>query len=104
MKLNTLNHTLKNKNFLEIVTIPQVPIYFIEAAILLGGGLLYIYFLYKHLWKASQQIANLITYFVLMLITIVVMILIIYVIQNPILREMFCVYVIGGAALCATDN
>lgn len=25
MKLNTLNHTLKNKNFLEIVTIPQNP-------------------------------------------------------------------------------
>ncbi len=104
IKLNILNKELKNMNFLEIVANPQVPAYFIGAAFLLGIGLLYNFFIYKNIWNVSGQIDNLITSIVLMLLTVIIMILIIYLIQNPILRAIFCVYIIGGSVLCATNN
>lgn len=104
INLNALNGQLKDKNYLEIVAIPQVITYFVYAAILLGIGVCYIFFIYKDLWNASKQLSTLLTSISLIIATCIVMIFIIYLIQNPILRAIFCVYVIGGAALCAVND
>ena len=104
IKLNHLNTELKGKTYLDIAINSSAPLYLLGSIVLLGVGLLYLFFLYRNLWQAAAKDYLLLTVVILAILTIINMILIIYMIQNPILRAILSVYIIGGAAIYAFNN
>ena len=104
IKLNHLNTELKGKTYLDIAINSSAPLYLLGSIVLLGVGLLYLFFLYRNLWPAAAKDYLLLTVVILAILTIINMIFIIYMIQNPILRAILSVYIIGGAAIYAFNN
>lgn len=104
IKLNHLNTELKGKTYLDIAINSSAPLYLLGSIVLLGVGLLYLFFLYRNLWQAATKDYLLLTVVILAILTIINMIFIIYMIQNPILRALLSVYIIGGAAIYAFNN
>ena len=104
IKLNHLNTELKGKTYLDIAINSSAPLYLLGSIVLLGVGLLYLFFLYRNLWQAATKDYLLLTVVILAILTIINMIFIIYMIQNPILRAILSVYIIGGAAIYAFNN
>ena len=104
IKLNHLNTELKGKTYLDIAINSSAPLYLLGSIVLLGVGLLYLFFLYRNLWQAAAKDYLLLTVVILAILTIINMIFIIYMIQNPILRAILSVYIIGGAAIYAFNN
>ena len=104
IKLNHLNTELKGKIYLDIAINSSAPLYLLGSIVLLGVGLLYLFFLYRNLWQAAAKDYLLLTVVILAILTIINMIFIIYMIQNPILRAILSVYIIGGAAIYAFNN
>lgn len=104
IKLNHLNTELKGKTYLDSAINSSAPLYLLGSIVLLGVGLLYLFFLYRNLWQAAAKDYLLLTVVILAILTIINMIFIIYMIQNPILRAILSVYIIGGAAIYAFNN
>lgn len=104
IKLNHLNTELKGKTYLDIAINSSAPLYLLGSIVLLGVGLLYLFFLYRNLWQVAAKDYLLLTVVILAILTIINMIFIIYMIQNPILRAILSVYIIGGAAIYAFNN
>lgn len=104
IKLNHLNTELKGKTYLDIAINSSAPLYLLGSIVLLGVGLLYLFFLYRNLWQTAAKDYLLLTVVILAILTIINMIFIIYMIQNPILRAILSVYIIGGAAIYAFNN
>lgn len=103
IRLDYFNAEIENYSFIKIVISVEAQHYLFGAALFLAAGAMYLAFLYKYRWEVNLYDYALITLLILAGITIVLMFLIIYEIQNPILRAFLVVYVIGFVAL-QTNN
>lgn len=104
VKLFKLNALITNYTFLEIITLDRSYDYLIGAIGLLALGVLYLFFLYNHRWEIGYYALSLPTLLLLAFLTIVIMCIIIYAIQNPILRAFMITFVIGSSALYAQNK
>lgn len=102
--LNVLNESINGKKYLDIITKTPAIEYFLYAVILVSLGILYLSFLYRSRWQIAQYAWALSTLVILAVGTLCWIVLIIYLIQNPILRAIFAVYFIAGAALNAFSS
>ena len=98
------NKKIAGWSYFSIVTDSGAIYFLLEAAILLSVGLLYLFYLYRNLWRVGTEPYTLVTLVTFAIITLICMILIIYFIQNPVLRAFFSLYIIGGAAIYAYNN
>lgn len=98
-KLMKFNVELKGLTAIEIMLIPQVSVYLLFAFILIAIGVYYLVYLYKSRWQISEGERDFWVLIVLGLLTLALMILVIFAIQDPILRAFFIVFVIAGAGI-----
>ena len=88
----------------KIITSSTACSYLLEAMFLLALGILYLFFLYKQRWEISEYPSALPVLIILVFLTIILMITIIYAIQNPILRAFLSVFIIGQSVIYMTMN
>ena len=93
------NLELKGLTAIEIMLIPQVSVYLLFAFILIAIGVYYLVYLYKSRWQISEGERDFWVLIILGLLTLALMILVIFAIQDPILRAFFIVFVIAGAGI-----
>lgn len=98
-KLMKFNLELKGLTAIEIMLIPQVSVYLLFAFILIAIGVYYLVYLYKSRWQISEGERDFWVLIILGLLTLALMILVIFAIQDPILRAFFIVFVIAGAGI-----
>lgn len=98
-KLMKFNVELKGLTAIEIMLIPQVSVYLLFAFILIAIGVYYLVYLYKSRWQISEGERDFWVLIILGLLTLALMILVIFAIQDPILRAFFIVFVIAGAGI-----
>ena len=98
-KLMKFNAGLKGLTAIESMLIPQVSVYLLFAFILIAIGVYYLVYLYKSRWQISEGERDFWVLIILGLLTLALMILVIFAIQDPILRAFFIVFVIAGAGI-----
>lgn len=98
-KLMKFNVGLKGLTAIEIMLIPQVSVYLLFAFILIAIGVYYLVYLYKSRWQISEGERDFWVLIILGLLTLALMVLVIFAIQDPILRAFFIVFVIAGAGI-----
>ena len=98
-KLMKFNLELKGLTSIEIMLIPQVSVYLLFAFILIAIGVYYLVYLYKSRWQISEGERDFWVLIILGLLTLALIILVIFAIQDPILRAFFIVFVIAGAGI-----
>lgn len=98
-KLMKFNLELKGLTAIEIMLIPQVSVYLLFAFILIAIGVYYLVYLYKSRWQISEGERDFWVLIILGLLTLALIILVIFAIQDPILRAFFIVFVIAGAGI-----
>ena len=98
-KLMKFNVGLKGLTAIEIMRIPQVSVYLLFAFILIAIGVYYLVYLYKSRWQISEGERDFWVLIILGLLTLALMVLVIFAIQDPILRAFFIVFVIAGAGI-----
>lgn len=98
-KLMKFNVELKGLTAIEIMLIPQVSVYLLFAFILIAIGVYYLVYLYKSRWQISEGERDFWVLIILGFLTLTLMILVIFAIQDPILRAFFIVFVIAGAGI-----
>lgn len=98
-KLMKFNLGLKGLTAIEIMLIPQVSVYLLFAFILIAIGVYYLVYLYKSRWQISEGERDFWVLIILGLLTLALMVLVIFAIQDPILRAFFIVFVIAGAGI-----
>ena len=98
-KLMKFNLELKGLTAIEIMLIPQVSVYLLFAFILIAIGVYYLVYQYKSRWQNSEGERDFWVIIILGLLTQALIILVIFAIQDPILRAFFIVFVIAGAGI-----
>lgn len=94
-KLIKLNSEIKAKSYFFIVTESPAMVYFFWAVGLITVGLAFLAYLYTQRWQLSLRGSSILIAMIICLATITWIVRIIFLIQNPILRAILAVYIVG---------
>lgn len=102
-KLIGLNSEIKAKSYFFIVAESPAIVYFFWAVGLVTVGLAFLAYLYAQRWQLSLRGSSVLVAIIICLGTVVWIFRIIFLIQNPILRAILAVYIIG-TVITASNN
>ena len=102
-KLRGLNSEIKAKSYFFIVAESPAIVYFFWAVGLVTVGLAFLAYLYAQRWQLSLRGSSVLVAIIICLGTVVWIVRIIFLIQNPILRAILAVYIIG-TVITASNN
>ena len=102
-KLIGLNSEIKAKSYFFIVAESPAIVYFFWAVGLVTVGLAFLAYLYAQRWQLSLRGSSVLVAIIICLGTVVWIVRIIFLIQNPILRAILAVYIIG-TEITASNN
>lgn len=102
-KLIGLNSEIKAKSYFFIVAESPAIVYFFWAVGLVTVGLVFLAYLYAQRWQLSLRGSSVLVAIIICLGTVVWIVRIIFLIQNPILRAILAVYIIG-TVITASNN
>ena len=102
-KLIGLNSEIKAKSYFFIVADSPSIVYFFWAVGLVTVGLAFLAYLYAQRWQLSLRGSSVLVAIIICLDTVVWIVRIIFLIQNPILRAILAVYIIG-TVITASNN
>lgn len=102
-KLIGLNSEIKAKSYFFIVAESPAIVYFFWAVGLVTVGLAFLAYLYAQRWQLSLRGSSVLVAIIIYLGTVVWIVRIIFLIQNPILRAILAVYIIG-TVITASNN
>lgn len=102
-KLIGLNSEIKAKSYFFIVAESPAKVYFFWAVGLVTVGLAFLAYLYAQRWQLSLRGSSVLVAIIICLGTVVWIVRIIFLIQNPILRAILAVYIIG-TVITASNN
>ena len=102
-KLIGLNSEIKAKSYFFIVAESPAIVYFFWAVGLVTVGLAFLAYLYAQRWQLSFRGSYVLVAIIICLGTVVWIVRIIFLIQNPILRAILAVYIIG-TVITASNN
>jgi len=102
-KLIGLNSEIKAKSYFFIVAESPAIVYFFWAVGLVTVGLAFLAYLYAQRWQLSLRGSSVLVAIIICLDTVVWIVRIIFLIQNPILRAILAVYIIG-TVITASNN
>ena len=102
-KLIGLNSEIKAKSYFFIVAESPAIVYFFWAVGLVTVGLAFLAYLYAQRWQLSLRGSSVLVARIICLGTVVWIVRIIFLIQNPILRAILAVYIIG-TVITASNN
>lgn len=102
-KLIGLNSEIKAKSYFFIVAESPAIVYFFWAVGLVTVGLAFLAYLYAQRWRLSLRGSSVLVAIIICLGTVVWIVRIIFLIQNPILRAILAVYIIG-TVITASNN
>ena len=102
-KLIGLNSEIKANSYFFIVAESPAIVYFFWAVGLVTVGLAFLAYLYAQRWQLSLRGSSVLVAIIICLGTVVWIVRIIFLIQNPILRAILAVYIIG-TVITASNN
>lgn len=104
INLHNFNQQIKNESYITIVQNSNIISYILGATMLIIMGVINFLYIFKQLFKSYESMWSYLLILFLLIVHIIFFILIIYLIQNPILRAIFSTFCLGVTITSALSN